>query len=234
MSSGHVFVLHGDLRCIAADAVLIPCDCTFDINDHWGRFAAHAAECVRREDLRWDAHYDRVSTAHDVDHQLCRFVNTGATEDSPDAGWLGSGVAQGLAALVEDVVSRTSLNERSRPLIAMPLFGTGEGGFHAVRGEALTAVLGAARQAVASVAADVAIVCWSRADYTALQSRRKDVDWAELTDTECAEVSRLADAAAGGELALFIGAGVSRAAGLPDFLGSSPAWRVSVAASSRT
>ena len=92
----------------------------------------------------------------------------------------------------------------------MPVFGIGSGGFAGQRGEVLDRILNELEQAVATEGApDVALVLNSRADYAAVQSRRR-----ERTDVP-EQVRRLGDLVRRSGLVLFIGAGASTGAGFP-------------------
>lgn len=217
MPAGHVYAVHGDLLRIAADAVLIPCDASKHVGSHWGRLTPRPGHHVTPSQLRWAQDKPRVTEAITLDTCIVRYVDTGATPRTADIDWLREGLRQALDALKADLAGRTARNNRDRPLIALPLAGTGAGGFAHVRGQALRALLDEARAAAADSPADIVIVARSRADYTALQSRRSDDDWGDLDPAQRAEADRLAQHLADGQLVLFLGAGVSRSAGLPDF-----------------
>jgi NAD-dependent SIR2 family protein deacetylase len=101
----------------------------------------------------------------------------------------------------------------------MPLFGTGAGGFEAVRGAVLDGILTECEEATSRYGFDVVIACWQRSDYAALQAQRlsrSKEHWPLPPGLfrAAGELGRLAQA---GKLALFIGAGVSKAAGLPSW-----------------
>ncbi len=102
------------------------------------------------------------------------------------------------------------------PLIAVPLVGVGSGGLAHRRGEVIAALLPALRQAADGV--DVALVLWNRSDLAAVQAVRDDnADWDGLTTELVAEADRLGALAGHDRLSLFIGAGVSKPVGLPDW-----------------
>lgn len=217
VSAGHVFVVHSDLTRLAADAVLIPCDRSGHVQAHWGRFRQAAYGPERQRLFSWPSPERRVTDRVDVDGQTCRYVDTGATPATADLDWLRDGLRQGLEALSVDVTGKAAQHERERPLIALPLAGTGAGGYADNRGAALDALLREARAAAEQGSADVVIVAHNRADYTALQHRRSDPDWSGLTEQQQQAAADLGAKARDGELVLFFGAGVSRSAGLPDF-----------------
>lgn len=217
VSAGHVFVVHSDLTRLAADAVLIPCDRSGHVQAHWGRFRQAAYGPERRRLFSWSSPEHRVTDPVDVDAQTCRYVDTGATPATADLDWLRDGLRQGLDALSRDVTGKAAQHERERPLLALPLAGTGAGGYADNRGAALDVLLQEARAAAEQGPGDVVIVAHNRADYTALQHRRSDTDWTGLTGQQQQAAADLGTKARDGELVLFFGAGVSRSAGLPDF-----------------
>ena len=74
--------------------------------------------------------------------RLMRWVNTGSIPSRADqrVGWLLEGIRQALDAAGESV-HKPPINGRARALVGLPLFGTGAGGFDAVRGEVLGGIL---------------------------------------------------------------------------------------------
>ena len=109
-----------------------------------------------------------------VDGQLVRYAAIGTTRDQADAELLKQVVQTGLAACVQDAVRMQDSPEvahRAKWLVAIPLFGTRAGGFDAVRGEALKAVLAAAKWA-ADQCIDVAIVCCDHRSRSAARAGR--------------------------------------------------------------
>jgi hypothetical protein len=126
-----------------------------------------------------------------------------------------------------DVVSRTwravkhvseglsPSGEREMPLLALPLAGTGHAGLSTKRGEVIDRLLTRFRDS--NLNADVALVLWDRRDFAAVQERRHGSDWAHLPENLRTHADRLGSLAAKGQLSLFLGAGVSRPAGLPDW-----------------
>jgi hypothetical protein len=132
--------------------------------------------------------------------------------------WLRVGVREGLTAAANDLSQdQPGLHKRERPLIAMPVFGVGAGGFNRQRGAALKAVLEEAHGAT-KFGVDIAVVCHMRADYSAVQSQRSESHWSsELSDLQLSSADDLGLQVQKGHAALFLGAGVSRSAGLPDW-----------------
>lgn len=208
-----MFVVHGDLLDIAADAVLVPTDRSAHVNGHWARFVPAADD---RQTLREELASAHVSECRRVSSQVVRYVDTGAVPSGARADWLRDRVSAGVRAIVGDVVGTGPANRRARPLVLMPIFGTGAGGFDAIRGEAIDAVLTAVREVIDTEDCDAAIVGYDRADFTAVQSRRRP-DTFRLSPDLRAAAEAIASDVASGRTVLFLGAGVSMAAGLPSF-----------------
>ncbi len=211
MNRGHVFVAHGDLLELACDSVLVPTDENFHVGRHWNRWKLSPEDAAQ---IQWRG---RVTEPVTIGDQQVRYVKTGADRPEQDVKWLREGVGAALAAAATDLDTRVALHRRERPLIAMPIIGVGAGGFDHQRGSALEAVLEEAHDATV-LGIDVAVICKTRADYSAVQFKRPDSHWSrDLTDVQLKEADDLGHKVQHGEAALFLGAGVSMAAGLPDW-----------------
>src|SRR4051812_21415172 len=227
---GHVFVVHGDLTHLACDDWLLPTDRDLTLTDAWLPVLAEGA--VRRAEggvprLAIDAPAefcdgarrvlrvpDEARNGHDdpspLTHGRPWLLDVGENADV-DPNWLVDGVREWLGA-----VPRES-TQRSRPLLGLPLVGTGAGGASARRDEVLAALLPALDEHAGRADVDIALVLNDERDHAAAQDvrrRRGDPDWPFGSEqVEAAE--SLARLAVAGRLALFLGAGVSRTAGLP-------------------
>lgn len=223
-SHGHVFALHGNLLALNCNEVLVPTDVNRRVESYWSRWWRPPPEIPP-----WADPERRVTERIRIEDQLVRYASVGTTPDNADAGKLEEVVRAGLEACVHDALSThgssggdasikgpPGVAHRAKWLVGIPLFGTRAGGFDDVRGEALKAVLAAARWA-ADQGIDVAIVCNERSAYAALQARRDLQSGPELSDEQRQEALSLGREAGQGSLALFLGAGVSLAAGLPSW-----------------
>lgn len=205
---GHVFVAHGDLLRLACDSVLVPTDVRFHVRSYWGRWASPGDGM--------GFHGRRVSEPQEIEGQIVRYVDVGSVESFAEIQWLAEGVHQALSAAAGDLTpgETTPQYGRARPLIGMPVFGVGGGGFDRQRGAAIDAVLHEAGEVTAS-GMDVAMICLERSDYAAVQSRRSGSSSAwGLTGSQLAEADQLGEFVEKGYAALFLGAGVSTPAGL--------------------
>lgn len=115
-----------------------------------------------------------------------------------------------------------------RPLLGIPLVGTGAGGAAGRKDDTLRAILGAVRaaqrqSAAAAEAPDVVLVLHGRADFAAAQQARRELwgddAFAALADAQRSAAARLAKEARAGQLVPFVGAGAGIGAGLPSWSG---------------
>src|SRR3954454_15753709 len=227
---GHVFVVHGDLTHLACDDWLLPTDRDLTLTDAW--LPVLAEDAVRRSEggvprlaIEAPAAFcdgskrvlpvpDEARGEHEEPSPLTHgrpwMLDVG---DDPDVDpeWLVGGVGEWLGAV------RRGQTERSRPLLGLPLVGTGAGGAAARRDDVLASLLPALAEHAERADVDVALVLNDERDHAAAQDVRRqlgDPRW-PFEDEQVEAAEALARRAAAGGLALFLGAGVSRAAGLP-------------------
>lgn len=224
--AGHLFISRGNLLELACDAILIPT----------GSGALGDGE-VRPlwRDKRLNVSNGYVSPAPS---ELVR-VREAAPYLSPQdpALWVGHTGAAGkepewyakaASAFVREAAAPNAapapgaprpLGEQ-RPLVALPLIGTGQGGMERRKGEVVAAVVGAIREAQVTTDADVVLVLATPEAYAAAQKAREAlgaVCWEDLSEYHRAEGRRLAKLVRAGRLVLFLGAGASTGAGLPSW-----------------
>ncbi len=223
---GHLFVTHGDVTRLCADDVIIPCDERLRITrsfttmvncspmDTHGWFPAKG---VQAPDGFAEANRPPILLDETANPRVWLFNSAipYGMEDAAGLTWLQSG----LRALFAEITSRgyPAAHGRERPLIAMPLVGVGDGGFKKIRGQTIKDILTTLADCAAHEGhPDIALVTWRRSDYAAVQKNRLKVE--PPVDADGKErVQRLAKLARSGQLVVFMGAGVSRSAGLPDW-----------------
>jgi hypothetical protein len=217
---GHLFVAHGDLTKLACDAVLIPCDKKGWVTAPW--------RSLLPPNLRPDGgsgwfHLPDVPDADgivrlpDVDERRVRaFASMEWVATDP------ADVVERLWRAVKTVsTDLPALGGRAVPLVGVPLAGTGDGGLAHRRGEVIDKLLDKHRTLGRSLACDVALILYERQDFAAVQARRRPEDWPGdvLSERLREKADHLGGQARAGQLSLFLGSGVSRPAGLPDWNG---------------
>ncbi|GAB3034948.1 SIR2 family NAD-dependent protein deacylase [Mycobacterium bourgelatii] len=217
---GHLFVAHGDLTKLACDAVLIPCDDKGWVTPSWRSLLP--PELPRDNRTGWlllpnkpDA--DGIVRLPPLDK---RSVQAFASME-----WVATDPADVAERLLRAVSSVSgdlpALDGRAVPLVGIPLAGTGHGGLAHRRGEVIDKLLEKHRVQGSSLKCDVALILYERRDFVAVQARRRPEDWPwnvlreELRD----KADHLGRLARTGQLSLFLGSGVSRPVGLPDWNG---------------
>ncbi|MGY1643547.1 SIR2 family NAD-dependent protein deacylase [Geodermatophilus sp. SYSU D00703] len=218
--SGHVFVVGADLRHLVCDDVLVPTDRALRVTAGWRELLP--AELVADEDgegvclaLRWDGEERVLEVPGDRQPNLW-LVDTVDGDDGDDAlPWLLDGAREALAAVARREVTEP-VHGRARRLVALPALGTGWGGAAGRRGELLQRLLPVLREAAAGHGLDVALVLRGPSDLAAAQRVRRGEDGGWDLPGHLRELAEdLGERARRGQLAAFVGAGVSAAAGLP-------------------
>lgn len=126
-------------------------------------------------------------------------VNSGGR--SGDLEWLLSGIVEAIRQVT--TTAGPARHGRGRQLVAMPMFGVGDGGFGDHRGAVINGLLAALSEHLdRPEAPDVVLVVNKRADYAATQSLRKGA-------ADDPRLLALAERVRRGGLVLFIGSGAS-------------------------
>ncbi|MGY1841263.1 MULTISPECIES: SIR2 family protein [unclassified Modestobacter] len=221
--SGHVFVVGADLTRLSCDDVLVPTDCAGRVTTDWlpllpdGSLRDRDAEgaCV----AGWTGG-DRVQEVPGCGARRAWLVDTvdsGDRRGAEDArlSWLLEGARAALAAVAARRVEAPD-HGRARRLVGLPALGTGWGGAAGRRGELLQQLLPVLRSAAEEHGFDVALVLRRPSDLAAAQRvRRAEGGGWRLPEELRAVAEELGGRARDGALAVFLGAGVSAAAGLP-------------------
>jgi hypothetical protein len=221
--SAHVFVAWSDLKSVTCDAWLVP----------GGRGAGRVWRQALPKHWRYASPTDsghRATVILDGDNALPTPVPV-LTDISGDGAQGASWYVDGARAFLREAThalrtsQRLPLHGRARYLLALPLLGTDGGGGGALSGEITSLLLPALREEAerleeaGSVGVDVALVLIEGPAWAAAQ-RQRATDrqaFAALPSSLIAHADALAERARSGGLTIFIGAGVARPAGLPDW-----------------
>ncbi|MGY1858333.1 SIR2 family protein [Modestobacter sp. SYSU DS0290] len=223
--SGHVFVVGADLTRLSCDDVLVPTDRTGRVTADWLPLLPEPA--LRDRDTEgacvvdWTGG-DRVREVPGCGARRAWLVDTvdtgpvsGPTADDDRLAWLLDGAREALAAVAARPVGSPA-HGRARRLVGLPALGTGWGGAAGRRGELLHQLIPVLRSAAEEHDFDVALVLRRPSDLAAAQRvRRAEGGGWQLPEELRAVAEELGGRARAGELAVFLGAGVSAAAGLP-------------------
>jgi hypothetical protein len=216
--SGHVFVVGADLTRLSCDDVLVPTDRSLRVAPGWcpllpEEVVSSADDDGACLDLTW-AVGDRVLEVPGAGARRVWLVDT-VDDGGRGLPWLLDGAREALDAVARREVPEPA-HGRARRLVGLPALGTGWGGAAGERGALLRQLLPVLREAAAEHGFDVALVLRGASDLAAAQRVRRGEDggW-DLPDHLCELAERLGEQARLGQLAVFIGAGVSAAAGLP-------------------
>jgi hypothetical protein len=205
-----VHVIHGDLSLLECDVAVVPTDALLRIERTWhGLVTEEEARAGAPEGWAGGPDARSVDLGQRDGRGPRRVLVEVATKGSEPVEWYVAGVREALARAGRACRGGAG---RCRPLLALPLVGTGLGGSAGRRGELIPPLLDLLEE-VAADDADVVLVTYHRSDYAAVQAAR--ATRGRLPEPFEQHAERLASLAAGGELVPFIGAGVSAAAGLP-------------------
>lgn len=231
-----LLVVQGDLTKVAADAFLLPSDHRLRVGRPWRALVRNEASwsqpppvegptrLLTDPGVRWAA-----PSGGEVLVAVVDVADSWGVSDeglSRSTAHLQAGLRAGLQLLTEQLEGPAA--EAPRRLVAMPLLGTGAGGFANRRGAAIHAILDVLDGYLVEAHADVVLVCRSRSDYAAVQycrQRRRDRDahgvpsprpWTREAEQE---LDRMVAAAKSGGLSFLFGAGASMPLGLPSWSG---------------
>lgn len=200
-------MVHGRIESVVHDAAVVPVGSEFHFNRIWDSLVGRAPVRPRE----WEARqWGRLSGGS----EQVWAVSVG--------GWLADPYERILDRIVAALEEVSELRgeqpprrgEGTLPLIAIPVIGIGLGGHGERRGEVLLALVQRLHAAARDLEVDVALVTPDPSVHAAAQYARRHVSPAlpdRLEDTAI----ELGRGAVRGELALFLGAGVSVPAGLP-------------------
>lgn len=228
---GHLFVVQADMTRLAADAFLVPCDTSLNVTGTWRSFVEPGnadqakEEWFKPKGAQLD---DGISFLPDTTRKgasrpddvvgIRVLVDTVGVEDIPAM------VDRSLRAIRAAAAQAKPHSGRALPLIAMPILGVGQGKYPGRRAEVVRLLVEQLLEFVSHHPIDVALVLRRTSDFAAAQWARGQIEsndtcWPELTADQRALADRLGAQAAHGELSIFVGAGVSKPVGFPDWQG---------------
>lgn len=205
---GHVFLVHGRMQDVVHDAAVVSVGARFNPRDHWLDLLGRNQDPQRHKPENWA---NKPYAQSRVDERIWFFNVVGSQADRPRE------LADRLARLVEAIAE--SLQEASpgrlKPLVVVPVVGTQAGGLGSQRGRVLSLVLDELEAVARRTGVDVALVTPHRTMFSAAQHHRRERKTWALSATQLETAEHLGQLARAGELALFLGAGVSLSAGAP-------------------
>lgn len=140
-------------------------------------------------------------------------VDTGGTSET-DVSWHRQRIRKFVAFALPLARGRHP-NWRSKPLLAVPFIGTGQGGQFQRKGEMAKAILFELSSLVSRDDFDAVLCVPDEAALAAAQQNRQPFGSDAIGDPARSQAEKLAEHARRGNLVLFLGAGISQQAGLP-------------------
>jgi hypothetical protein len=242
---GHIFVVRSDLTQLACDALLVPTDEALSVSQAWQTLVGDVPE----PHGDWP---DRTLLHSGGDeHVRARQVWLVATSELPGRGSTSAQIESALQLMLERVETFVATAastvraaggsvERARPLLALPIVGTGEGGLRARPGAVISRLLPHLDDVASRHEVDVAVVAhsvehealcrhWRRrlwasdehdgegyAERVLSRWCRGEVDGERVrVEPATPALRELRDRAHRGGVVPFFGSGVSRASGAP-------------------
>jgi len=219
--SGHLFVIDGDIQSVAVDAWYLPLDRSFSPSNAF-------LKTIK------EVNFDRQAQRRWADDELARFLakHNGADIWIGNVGRSGASVEHYVKCAMDFLQLASARWKSENPQkLRLPIFsinhiGTGHGGAHFTHGDVLSGIIEAVSSALddQSLLADVVITSWGRKAASAAQHTRfnRHSDW--KTDPQWQFVYNqdqiheralfLAERLREGSSSVFLGAGVSKGAGL--------------------
>ena len=219
--SGHVFITLGDITHLECDAWLLPTDHALAFNPIWATVIEDLDARVRATDTA-DLEAQRVQAtvldnpAGEPSAVLATVPLDGVRQES-DIEHIEGSIRDFTRAALERLGKPRQ--KRSKALLAVPNFGTGEGGGAHLRGLLAERLLDVCAEVAAEHDVDIAIVLRDERSFARMQALRKcKGGWHKvLTPEEYLDAQKLAELAKDGRLVPFLGAGTSVSAGAPSW-----------------
>ncbi|NLA37492.1 MAG: hypothetical protein GX868_17645 [Actinobacteria bacterium] len=205
-----------ELQC---DAVLVPTDAGGWVEAPWAPLIGSAGRT--RVNVEFSKDISAVPYGGAKAGPQVWLGNVGG--DGSDVG-MTDHAASRIASVAEMFVQSASriaasdgLQNRSRPIVALPLIGSGRGGAAEWIGTLVPTLIDALQAAAAEHDADVVLCLWNDLSWSAVQQYRSTAQSWPLTEELEAVASTLAEHARSNDLVLFLGAGASADAGLQNW-----------------
>lgn len=244
--AGHLFIVRGDLTRLCCDAALIPSGLGLEgggqVMPHWkldgrrgirpasaaeGGWYAEESPTERKERVVALPASPPIARTRGPQGRETWIAHTGESGHGDDPEWF---VRPVLEFLRTACAAGAAVTGRELPLLAFPLVGSGQGGIAHDKGRLMQVLINGVCDSISEpgISADAVLVTDDAEAFAAAQHvrARRDDSWAELNEgsplngTALSETTaRLAQRARSDRLVLFMGAGVSAGAGLPDWEG---------------
>jgi hypothetical protein len=215
---GHVFVVPGRLESLRCDDVFVSTDAGGDVGESWWPVFGWSEDEGQRKRRSFGSFPEgtRVLLAEEGDRGAGgprRWLADVGAFAGKEVGWLLDGVREALTAAAEHEAEPLGPKRR----IALPIMGVAGGGYDQQRGAVIHGLLEETQRVAEKHDVDVVLVARNLSDYSACQSlRQRDHDF-PLADDHEPKAKQLAHLAQAGALAVFMGAGIGMAAGLPSW-----------------
>ncbi len=208
VGAGHVFVVHGRLETVRYDVVIVPTDRRFNVEPQWNVLLNGRKPSAP---VGWDRGF-----GCNPDDPRVWFISV-----YDGAAVTGAELELRMEAMTREIVSAAERSAEGRLVVAMPVLGIRGGAQGDRRGEVIRELLQAMTRIARAYRIDFALVTPDRALHGAIQHFRRANPGLHsgLGAEELSVAAQLGALAQQQHLALFIGAGVSMAAGLPSWNG---------------
>lgn len=218
---GHVFVIMGNIRNLNCDAWLLPTDSALTLSPSW-RDDAELVKGIRQlKHTAFERGHALAAALPGVSGNYPRPVATAVPIHGLDTP---QQLNEPLEAFFDRAVQELEISNaplkpgRSKPLLAIPFFGTAGAGGDMQRGEIIKVLLGGLMAGTERHGVDAVLVLQDPAAYGLAQSLRRLTDaWPALEERLKEQVRRLTDIGSRGKLVPFMGAGTSVTGGGPQW-----------------
>lgn len=224
--AGHLFVLQGDLTRLHCDAWLAPCGRNVHMTESFRRMMP--AEVLPLLDVGlgrtlpgWPDARATVFPDWRWDTPVPILTRVGSNR-TREVSWYCKGVGAFLDEAERLVAGGRRFTTRARPLVGLPVVATGAGGAAHKKGHVLQGLVPFLVAEAQRRDLDVALVTARSVDFAGAQLARRGLpewQWDGLDDRQRRLADDLAERARQGRLALFLGAGLGAAVGLPTWDG---------------